>query len=382
MKSIYYWSPSLSTNIATNKAVINSAYSINKYSKKYKASILNACGEFSLFKTEIKKKKTDLIDLNKINLISFLPKLGKIKSRLSYILIFIISFRLLKNKIKNDKPDFLVVHLITSLPLVLLLFNKFQTKFILRISGYPHLNFFRRYLWKKTFKKLHLITCPTKLTRDLLIKLNFTDEKKIKILEDPIIEVKDINIKKNFDLIEKFNNKYILAVGRLTKQKNFLFLVKAYHEFIKDKNNYNLVIAGEGEMHSEINSYIIKHALQKRIFLIGYKDNIFPYFKKASCYVMCSQWEDPGFVLIESFFLKIPVISSNCPNGPKELIVDQKNGFKFENNKVDSFVKSFNEFENSSNDKIKKMVKSGLIVSKKYTIFTHYNSLINILDSN
>lgn len=381
MKSIYYWSPSLSTNIATNKAVINSAYSINKYSKKYKASILNACGEFSLFKTEIKKKKTDLIDLNKINLISFLPKLGKIKSRLSYILIFIISFRLLKNKIKNDKPDFLVVHLITSLPLVLLLFNKFQTKFILRISGYPHLNFFRRYLWKKTFKKLHLITCPTKLTRDLLIKLNFTDEKKIKILEDPIIEVKDINIKKNFDLIEKFNNKYILAVGRLTKQKNFLFLVKAYHEFIKDKNNYNLVIAGEGEMHSEINSYIIKHALQKRIFLIGYKDNIFPYFKKASCYVMCSQWEDPGFVLIESFFLKIPVISSNCPNGPKELIVDQKNGFKFENNKVDSFVKSFNEFENSSNDKIKKMVKSGLIVSKKYTIFTHYNSLINILDS-
>ena len=134
-------------------------------------------------------------------------------------------------------------------------------------------------------------------------------------------------------------------------------------------------------MHSEINSYIIKHALQKRIFLIGYKDNIFPYFKKASCYVMCSQWEDPGFVLIESFFLKIPVISSNCPNGPKELIVDQKNGFKFENNKVDSFVKSFNEFENSSNDKIKKMVKSGLIVSKKYTIFTHYNSLINILDS-
>ena len=382
MKSIYYWSPSLSTNIATNKAVINSAYSINKYSKKYKASILNACGEFSLFKTEIKKKKTDLIDLNKINLISFLPKLGKIKSRLSYILIFIISFSLLKNKIKNDKPDFLVVHLITSLPLVLLLFNKFQTKFILRISGYPHLNFFRRYLWKKTFKKLHLITCPTKLTRDLLIKLNFTDEKKIKILEDPIIEVKDINIKKNFDLIEKFNNKYILAVGRLTKQKNFLFLVKAYHEFIKDKNNYNLVIAGEGEMHSEINSYIIKHALQKRIFLIGYKDNIFPYFKKASCYVMCSQWEDPGFVLIESFFLKIPVISSNCPNGPKELIVDQKNGFKFENNKVDSFVKSFNEFENSSNDKIKKMVKSGLIVSKKYTIFTHYNSLINILDSN
>ena len=57
MKSIYYWSPSLSKNIATNYAVINSAYSINKYSKKYKASIINACGEFNYFKTDIKKKR-------------------------------------------------------------------------------------------------------------------------------------------------------------------------------------------------------------------------------------------------------------------------------------------------------------------------------------
>ncbi len=379
MKSIYYWSPSLSTNIATNKAVINSAYSINRYSKRYKASILNVCGEFSLFGTEIKKKKTDLIDLCKINFINFLPKLGKIKSRFSYLIIFIISFRLLRNKIKNDKPDFLIIHLITSLPLFLLLFNRFETKFILRISGYPQLNFFRRYLWKKTFKKLHIITCPTKLTRDLLIKLNFTDQKKIKILEDPIIEIKNININKNIELTEKFEKKYILAVGRLTEQKNFLFLVKAYHLFLNN-NNYVLVIAGEGEMYNKIQSYIIKHKLQKKIFLIGYKNNIFPYFKRASCYVMCSQWEDPGFVLIESFFLKTPVISSNCPNGPKELIIDHVNGFKFENNKMDSFVKSFNEFENSNKDKINKIIKNGLIVSRKYTIFTHYNSLVSILN--
>tara|TARA_B100000959_G_C14799685_1_gene549170 strand:- start:570 stop:764 length:195 start_codon:yes stop_codon:yes gene_type:complete len=46
MKSVYYWSPSISKNIATNKAVINSAYAINRYSKRYKASILNVCGEF------------------------------------------------------------------------------------------------------------------------------------------------------------------------------------------------------------------------------------------------------------------------------------------------------------------------------------------------
>ena len=97
---------------------------------------------------------------------------------------------------------------------------------------------------------------------------------------------------------------------------------------------------------------------------------------------MSSQWEDPGFVLIESFFLKTPVISSDCPNGPKELIIDHENGFKFENNKIDSFIKSFDEFENSNKDKIKKIIKNGLKISKKYTVFNHYNSLVNMLESN
>ena len=148
---------------------------------------------------------------------------------------------------------------------------------------------------------------------------------------------------------------------------------------LKNNNDYILVIAGKGEMYKEINSYIVKHKLQKNIFLIGHKENIFPYFKKASCYVMSSLWEDPGFVLIESFFLKTPVISSDCPNGPKELIINNENGFKFENNKIDSFISSFNKFENTGKDKINEIIKNGLKISKKYTIFRHYNSLVDML---
>ena len=118
----------------------------------------------------------------------------------------------------------------------------------------------------------------------------------------------------------------IVMVFGNTKDFYFYFLKFTF------KNEYALIIAGEGEMHNEINSYIERYDLQKNIFLIGHKENIYPYFKNASCYVMSSQWEDPGFVLIESFFLKTPVISSDCPNGPKELIIDHENGFKFENN--------------------------------------------------
>ena len=85
-------------------------------------------------------------------------------------------------------------------------------------------------------------------------------------------------------------------------------------------------------------------------------------------------------LLIESLFLKTPVISSDCPNGPKEIIIDHKNGFKFKNNQEESLAKSFIEFENSSKYKIDEMIKNGLKTSRKFTIFNHYKTLINILE--
>jgi glycosyltransferase involved in cell wall biosynthesis len=61
-----------------------------------------------------------------------------------------------------------------------------------------------------------------------------------------------------------------------------------------------------------------KESLQEKVKLLGFKDNIFTYLKNCHCFISTSLWEDPGFVLIESGFCKLPVITSDCPNGPKE----------------------------------------------------------------
>ena len=89
-KTIYYWSPFL-TEIATSKAVINSAYSLQKYYSNYESFIIDAVGEFSTKLDEI-NKKIKIINLKKYNLVRFLPKHGKLKSRISFIIIFITSF--------------------------------------------------------------------------------------------------------------------------------------------------------------------------------------------------------------------------------------------------------------------------------------------------
>ena len=79
-------------------------------------------------------------------------------------------------------------------------------------------------VWKKSNNKLSLITCPGIALFDKLNKLDLFEKDKLKFLPDAIINLNQI--KKQLHKKEKNNNKYILAVGRLTKQKNFLIYFK------------------------------------------------------------------------------------------------------------------------------------------------------------
>ena len=245
-------------NIATPRAVVNSAYSMQKYSAKFKSYIINFFGEFDDFSNELDQKKVNLVNFYNKKIVNFLPKHGFLQSRFSFEVFFAMAFAPLKNFIKNKKPDFLIIHLITALPLFLLIVFKFETKFILRISGTPRLNYLRKFFWKMAFKKIFVVTCPTLNTLNYIKSLNIIDEKKLVLLYDPVINIKEFN-KKN-SLVQKKSTpektEYIFAAGRLTYQKNFLFLCKCFKIVISQHPNLKLIIAGEGEDRLKILSYL------------------------------------------------------------------------------------------------------------------------------
>ena len=115
---IYYWCPYL-TNIATIKSVLRSAKSISKYNKSKnnnEISILNSSGEW-----DFQKKNSSNIKIQNLFPFSFhklLPKEGLIRSRLSFLIILIVNFFPLILKVKKEKPDYLIVHLLTILPIM------------------------------------------------------------------------------------------------------------------------------------------------------------------------------------------------------------------------------------------------------------------------
>ena len=382
---IFYWSPFIS-KVATVSSVIRSAESILKYSKSkdsINVAIIDAIGEWTNYR-KIIDQKIKIINLKKKSIFETLPKEGFFKSRLSYVIIFVINFFKLIKLINKEKPDYLIAHLLTSLPIFLTLIFNNNTKVIVRISGLPRLNFIRHMFWKMFSKKIYKITCPTKSTYEYLKKKNIFDKNKISILRDPVIHLHEFskNKKEKIEDLKIQKNNLIVGIGRLTRQKNFLLLIKAFKKILFKYPNYRLILLGEGEQRKLLTEEIIKLELKNKIFLMGYKDNVYKYLLNSDCFILTSLWEDPGFVILEAALSNTFIISSDCPNGPNEILSNGQNGFLFQNNNLSELLNKFDEFKNLTEEELNKKKIFAKKQIKMFTQFAHFQSLKNIINLN
>ena len=377
-KTIFYWSPCLN-KVGTVISTKNSAISIAKYKKnQFDVKLINACGEWDEYKNDLIKNGVDIIDFP-IKYFKFLPKTGYFSSRFSYIIIFLLSFFPLLILLKKEKPDFIILHLITSLPLFLLLLFNFKTKFILRISGYPKLNMLRKKFWQKVSSKLYKITCPTEELLEQLNLIKIFPNEKTFFLQDAIINFdnfypfKKINFK-DYGIV---NKKIILGVGRLTFQKNFSYLINEFSKFLKIKDQYVLVILGKGEEKNNLIKLIKKKNLSNSVYLLGNVKNVYDFMRSSDVFVLSSLWEELGFVIAEAALNNLFIISSDCPNGPKEFLNYGKNGIIYNTNKENSLLNALVNFSDLKNHK-EKIINAKKNCSK-YTKFNHHKSLIKII---
>ena len=381
MKKIFYWSPHIS-KVATIKNVLNSAFSLKKfYKEKINVSILDVIGEWSNYKNEFESKKIDYLKISGFEISKLLPISGYLVSRIIYFLVLFTKIFKLKKLIDKEKPNYLIIHLITFVPLLLLYLFSFDTKFILRISGLPKLTIFRTFFWKKISKKIYMVTCPSEETKKDLIKFNIFSKEKLKVIHDPILEIKEIHRNLNYKVEKNLpnNKKYFLNIGRLTKQKNQILLVDVFSKLVKNNNNLYLYIIGDGEKKKILNKMIVERQVQNNIFLLGYFENVFPLIRNSLAVISTSLWEDPGAVMIESAYCNKLVISSNCPNGPEEFLKNGESGYLFKNNDPIDLKNKINQFLNETeNSKFKKTVISKKN-SKMYSLFRHYQKLNKIL---
>lgn len=117
----------------------------------------------------------------------------------------------------------------------------------------------------------------------------------------------------------------ILGVGRLTQAKDFPTLIRAF-ALVRKKRAARLMILGEGEERPKLEALVRELGLEREVTLPGFVDNPYKYMKRAAVFVLSSRWEGLPGVLIEAMASGAPVVSTDCPSGPREILEDGRWG--------------------------------------------------------
>lgn len=117
----------------------------------------------------------------------------------------------------------------------------------------------------------------------------------------------------------------ILAAGSLKEQKNHLLLIEAI-SLLNPELDASLVIIGEGSLRGLLEDRVKQLGLQSRIRMPGYMTDPSPYFRAAELFVLSSDYEGFGNVIVEALSAGLPVVSTDCPDGPGEILDDGQFG--------------------------------------------------------
>ncbi len=188
-------------------------------------------------------------------------------------------------------------------------------RLFLSLMGYVELQMFKRY--------------------DVVAPLTYEDAKEWKL--------NNLEVVYNFVTIEPKevatpDTKRVVSVGRLDYQKGYDLLLRAWRIICQTDNEWSLHICGDGEEREHLEKLAKELDIDSRVFFDGVIKEIEKVYLKSSIYVMSSRHEGFPLVLPEALSCGLPIVSFDCPCGPKEIIEDGKCGFLVPNGDIEALA--------------------------------------------
>jgi glycosyltransferase involved in cell wall biosynthesis len=125
------------------------------------------------------------------------------------------------------------------------------------------------------------------------------------------------------DLAPIFESPVVISVGRLDRQKGHWHLIRAFAEVRRKLPAARLVILGEGDQREYLQRIIGELGLEDVVHLPGYRANPFQFMRRAKVFALSSLWEGFPAILLEAMACGLPVITTDCPSGPRELLAPE-----------------------------------------------------------
>lgn len=236
------------------------------------------------------------------------------------------------NYISKNKPDTLLVS-IWPLTIIAPIVNKF-TKHSCKVIICEHNHLSKQYSnWgfaHRLYMQLSMIfgyrfanerIGVSRGVIEDISKLSFLSKEKFNLIYNPV-KLSVLPTKKKIKFAEDLwscpNGARILSVGNLTEQKNNELLLRSFAKL--DIPDARLMFVGDGEKRELIISLAKKLRIHDKVILAGFQSDPTPFYKTTNIFVLSSNYEGLPLVLVEALSCGTPIVSTNCPSGPAEIL--------------------------------------------------------------
>lgn len=261
-------------------------------------------------------------------------------------------YKKLKIHVSLHSYDIVIVHNMGKLSLLCALLPKIK-----KLVTLEHVSFVSRPI------KVQILSKFFYKWVDQVVTLTQKDKEQFDKFHSKVIVIPNFS---PFSIVPKstFSSKQIVTIGRLTDQKNYLHLLKAWKKIYQMIPEWRLNIYGEGEHKKMLQDYIERNSLQ-HVILKGSTSNVQEVYKQSDFFVMSSKYEGLPMVLVEAQSFGLPIVSYDCPFGPSDVIQDHKNGLLVENQNIEALADAILQLASSSN-MLAEFSQNSLVNAKKY----------------
>lgn len=212
-------------------------------------------------------------------------------------------------------------------PKSFLIFREANTMHSINIEPNVFFRGFMKTTMFLTYKIADKVIANSYDTQHDLIRNCFLSKKNMTVISNPVLPS---NIQ---ELTEEqtqhpwlSKHKTILAVGRLHQQKNHTMLISAFAMAKQKLEDIKLIILGEGEEKENLVNYVESKGIQDSVDFLEFQNNPYPFYRSADLFVHTARWEGFGNVLVEAMACGMPIVATDCPGGPKEILDNGKYG--------------------------------------------------------